>query len=36
MKTWETDTRDENKVDGFIKKWLLFLEKNLNKIENLD
>ena len=32
----KSDTGDENKVDGLVKKWLPFLEKNLNKIENLD
>ena len=36
MKRQKSDTGDENKIDGLVKKWLPFLEKNLSKIENLD
>ena len=32
----ESDTDDENKVEGLVKIWLVFFEKNLNKIANLD
>ena len=32
----ESDTGDKNKVEGFVKKWLVFFKKNLNKIANLD
>ena len=32
----ESDIGDRNKVEGVVKKWLIFFEKNLNKIANLD
>ena len=32
----ESETDDENKVEGLVKIWLVFFEKNLNKIANLD
>ena len=32
----ESGTGDKNKVEGLVKKWLVFFEKNLNKIVNLD
>ena len=32
----ESDTGDKNKVEGLVKKWLVFFEKNLNKTANLD
>ena len=32
----ESDTGDKNKVEGLVKKWLVFFEKNLNKVANLD
>ena len=32
----ESGTRDKNKVEGVAHKWLVFFEKNLNKIANLD
>ena len=32
----ESDTEDENKVEGLVKKWFVFLKKNLNKIPNLN
>ena len=32
----ECDTDDKNKVESLVKKWLVFFEKNLNKIANLD
>ena len=32
----ESDTGNKNKVEGLVKKWLVFLEKNVNKISNLD
>ena len=32
----ESDTGDKNKVDGLVEKWLVFFEKNLNQIANLD
>ena len=31
-----SDTRDKNKIEGLVEKWLVFFEKNLNKIANLD
>ena len=32
----ESDTRDKNKLEGLVEKWLVFFEKNLNKIANLE
>ena len=32
----ESDNGHKNKVDGLVEKWLVFFEKNLNKIANLD
>ena len=32
----ESDTGDKNIVEGVVQKWLLFFEKNLNRIANLD
>ena len=32
----ESDTGDKNKVEGVVQKLLVFFEKNLNKIANLD
>ena len=32
----ESDTGDKNKVEDLVKTWLVFFEKNLNKIANLD
>ena len=32
----ESGTGDKNKVEGLVKKWLVFFEKNLNKMANLD
>ena len=32
----ESDTGDKIKVEGLVKKWLVFFEKNLNKTANLD
>ena len=32
----KSDTGDKNKAEGLVKKWLVFFEKNLNKIGNLD
>ena len=32
----DSDTVDKNKVEGLHKKWLVFIEKNLYKIANLD
>ena len=32
----ESDTGDKIKVEGLVKKWLVFFEKNLNKVANLD
>ena len=32
----ESETGDKNKVEFLVEKWLVFFEKNLNKIENLD
>ena len=32
----ESDTGDKNKVDGVGQKWLVFFDRNLNKIANLD
>ena len=31
----ESDIGDKNKVEGLVKKWLVFSEKNLNKNANL-
>ena len=32
----ESDTGDKNIVEGVFQKWLVFFEKNLNRIANLD
>ena len=32
----ESDTGDKNKVEDLVKKWLVFFEKNWNKMANLD
>ena len=32
----ESDTGDKNIVEGVVQKWLVFFEKNLSKIANLD
>ena len=32
----ESDTRDKNIVEGVFQKRLVFFEKNLNRITNLD
>ena len=38
--TWKRKWQDESdtgdKVEGLVKKWLVFFEKNLNKLANLD
>ena len=38
--TWKCKWQDESdtgdKVEGLVKKWLVFFEKNLNKLANLD
>ena len=33
---YESDTGDKSKVEGLVKTWLVFFEKNLNKAANLD
>ena len=32
----ESDTGDENIVEGVVQEWLVFFEKSLNRIANLD
>ena len=32
----ESDTGNKNIVEGVVQKWLVFFEKNLNRIANLD
>ena len=32
----ESDTGDKNIVERVVQKWLVFFEKNLNRIANLD
>ena len=32
----ESDTGDKNKVEDVVPKWLVFFEKDFNKIANLD
>ena len=32
----ESDTGDKNIAEGVVQKWLVFFEKNLNRITNLD
>ena len=32
----ESDTGYKNKVEFLVEKWLVFFEKNANKIANLD
>ena len=32
----ESDTGDKNKAEGVVHKLLVFFEKNLNKVTNLD
>ena len=32
----ESDTGNKNKVEGVVQKWLVFFDRNLNKIANLD
>ena len=32
----ESDTEDKNVIEGVVQRWLVFFEKNLNRIANLD
>ena len=32
----ESDTEDKNVIEGIVQRWLVFFEKNLNRIANLD